>query len=199
MITFGLTGGIATGKSTVTKTLRAENIPMVDADIVAREVVVPGSVGLKMILDQFGPEYLAEDGTLDRSKLASTVFSSRDNLIKIGRILNPLIQTESDRQIEQLHKEYPIVGYDAALICEHGNAFRYRPLIVVSCPPDVQLARLMKRNSVNQADAMARIEAQMPLGQKVALADYVIDTSDTIKYSVEQTMQVITKLRSLLK
>jgi dephospho-CoA kinase len=199
MITFGLTGGIACGKSTVTKTLRAENIPMVDADIVAREVVVPGSVGLKMIVDQFGPEYVAEDGTLDRGKLAATVFSNQENLIKIGLILNPLIQAEADVQIERLHKEYPIVGYDAALICEQGNASRYRPLIVVSCPPDVQLARLMKRNSVSQADAMARIEAQMPLEQKVAMADYVIDTSDTIEHSVEQTMQVITKLRSLLK
>lgn len=198
MITFGLTGGIACGKSTVTKTLRDNHIPMVDADIIAREVVVPGSQGLSLIVDNFGPEYVAEDGTLDRAKLAKTVFASPNNLVTIGNILNPLIQAEADRQLNQFHQDgYPIVGYDAALICEQGNAARYRPLVVVSCPPEIQLARLMKRNAVSREDAMSRIEAQMSLPQKVAMADYVIDTSGEIEYSVQQTLQLIQNLMFL--
>jgi dephospho-CoA kinase len=198
MITFGLTGGIACGKSTVTKTLRRYDIPVIDADIVAREVVVPGSIGLEMIFCHFGWEYLNKDGSLNRAKLGSLVFRDEKAMSDLNHIMGQLIQDEVDKQIGAAHQVgHKVVGYDAALICEMGNADRYRPLIVVSCPQDTQIARLMKRNNLTHEEALARIKAQMPVEEKIKLADFVVDTSGSVDNSVKQTEEIISKLRSL--
>ena len=198
MITFGLTGGIACGKSTATKTFRAHNIPMVDADIVARQVVEPGTIGLSQIVETFGPKYLKDDGTLDRIALGKLVFFEQSAMDLINKIMAPLINNESQSQIQKLHNEgYEIVGYDAALICEMGNAHKYKPLVVVSCPLETQVSRLISRNNFTREEAMARIDAQMLLQRKVEMADYVIDTSMSIKYSVLQTEIVIYELQRL--
>ena len=192
MITFGLTGGIASGKSTVTKTFRAHGIPMVDADIVARQLVEPGTLGLEAVISAFGSEYRQEDGTLDRIGLGKLIFSDRTARHQIDMIMLPLINQESDRQIKKLHEDgLLIVGYDAALICEMGNAEKFRPLIVVHCPRDTQLARLMSRNNLTAAEAVSRIEAQMPVEKKLALANYSVDTSGTVEYSIKQTEKII--------
>lgn len=197
MITFGLTGGIACGKSTVTKTFRANNIPMVDADIVARQVVEPGTYGLSVIVRTFGKEYLNADGTLYRTKLGKLVFDDNAARRVLDKIMAPLITTESQTQLASLHSQGNyIVGYDAALICEMGNSEKFRPLIVVHCPRDAQVSRLMSRNNLTRAEAMARIEAQMPLEKKVRLADYQIDTSGTIEQSISQTEIIIHNLRA---
>ena len=196
MITFGLTGGIACGKSTVTKTFRAEGIPMVDADIVARQVVEPGKYGLELIIKEFGSDYLNTDGTLNRVALGSLVFANQDAMHKINKIMMPLINEESAFQIAKLHSEgNRIVGYDAALICEMGNAEKYRPLIVVQCPRHIQIQRLMSRNQLTEAEAVARIEAQMSVDDKVKMADHVIDTSGSIDDSVKQTKNIVHRLR----
>lgn len=198
MITFGLTGGIASGKSTVTKTLRAAGIPIVDADIVARQVVEVGTPGWGMVRAMFGTEYLNEDDTLNRTKLAALVFSDKQALYNMNAIMTPLINAESTAQIKKLHDGgAPLVGYDAALICEMGNSEKYRPLIVVHCPRDTQLARLMSRNSLTRDEAMARIEAQMPVEKKMALADYLIDTSGTVEESINQTKRIIEILNGI--
>ncbi len=195
MITFGLTGGIACGKSTVTKTFRAHNIPMVDADIVARQVVEPGSYGMALIGLELGEDLILSKGVLDREALGKLVFSDKEAMHKLNAIMGPLIQKESALQLEQLHNEgNQIVGYDAALICEMGHADMYRPLIVVSCPIDVQMARLMKRNNFTQEEALARIEAQMPLAKKIEMSNFVIDTSGSIEDSIAQTEKVIDQL-----
>lgn len=197
MITFGLTGGIASGKSTVTKTFLAAGIPMVDADVVARQVVEPGTVGLHALVCAFGKEYLQADGTLDRVKLGTLVFSSKVELNRVNEIMMPLIAEESAAQIKKLHGAgHLIVGYDAALICEMGNSEKFRPLIVVHCPRDMQLARLMSRNNLTEAEAVARIEAQMPVEKKLALANYSIDTSGTIENSIKQTKNIIQIFRN---
>lgn len=201
MITFGLTGGIACGKSTVTKTLRKHGIPIVDADIIARQVVDVGTHGYFSVLKAFGKEFFHDDGTLNRVALGNLVFSEKTALKKINDIMAPLIQDEAYRQIQRwfLYLDGQgkdlIVGYDAALICEMGNAKKYRPLIVVSCPQDMQLQRLMSRNSLTREQAMARINAQMPVADKAAMADYVVDTSSTIEYSVLQTEEIIKQLK----
>jgi len=188
MITFGLTGNIAMGKSTVTKTFLSHNIPMVDADLVARQVVKPGTYGLALIKKHFGLEYLQEDGTLDRTKLGALVFADPVARRSLDNIMLPLITTEANFQLQKLHSEgHYIVGYDAALICEMGQADNFRPLIVVQCLPEIQLERLMNRNNLTQAEAMNRIESQMPVDKKVAMADYVIDTSTTKDVSISQT------------
>lgn len=192
MITFGLTGGIACGKSTVTKTMRAEGCAIVDADIVARQVVEVGTPGLKAVIETFGPEYLQEDGTLNRTKLGALVFFDKVAMDKINKLMYPLINNEAVTQIKKLHDEgQRVVGYDAALICEQGNTELYRPLVVVECREDTQIARLMSRNTLTRAEAVARIEAQMPVQQKVAMADFVINTDGTIEESIQQTKKVI--------
>lgn len=201
---FGLTGGIATGKSTVSKTFLKYGIPMVDADIVARQVVEPGTPGLMAIVDAFGKEMLLADGTLNRPKMAEQVFSNPDLQLrarlmdKLNSIMSPLVQEESARQLKKLSDEgHQLVGYDAALICEMGNADRYRPLIVVYCPADVQLQRLMSRNSLTHERAMDMISAQMPADTKAWLADRVIYTDGTIEQSVLQTQHCIDWLKRI--
>ena len=197
MITFGLTGGIASGKSTVTKTFRSEGIPIVDADIVARQVVEPGTPGLQNVINAFGTDFLQSDGTLNRTALGALVFADREARNLINEIMYPLINDESAAQIKKMHASgHVLVGYDAALICEMGNAKKYRPLIVVHCPQDTQIARLMSRNSLTRDEAMARISAQMPVEKKMALADYLIDTSGTVENSVNQTKKIIEILRN---
>jgi len=191
MITFGLTGGIAVGKSTVTKTFRANGIPIVDADVVAREMVVKESFGWGMIRAMFGHEYLNEDETINRSKLGKLVFSDKKAMYNLNAIMAPIIEAESNRQIKELHKEHDIVGYDAALIIENGNADKYRPLIVVGCSKENQLARLMVRNGLTEAEAMDRIAAQMPFDKKEEFADFVINTDGSIENSFNRTLEII--------
>jgi len=197
MITFGLTGGIASGKSTVTKTFRSVGIPMVDADIVARQVVEPGTHGLETVIKAFGTDFLQSDGTLNRTALGALVFANEEARHLINKIMYPLINDESSAQIKKLHEDgHVLVGYDAALICEMGNAKKYRPLIVVHCPRVTQIERLMSRNSLTHAEAMARIEAQMPVEKKMELADYLIDTSGTVENSINQTKNIIEILKN---
>lgn len=197
MITFGLTGGIASGKSTVTKTFRAHGIPMVDADIVARQVVEPGTYGLHQVIGAFGTQYLQADGTLDRIGLGKHIFANKEARNLIDKIMLPLISAESAVQLKKLHEEgHVIVGYDAALICEMGDSEKFSPLICVHCSRDTQVDRLMSRNNLTRAEALLRIEAQMPVEKKMALADYTIDTSGTIEYSIKQTENIIQSFRS---
>lgn len=196
MITFGLTGGIACGKSTVTKTFRYLGIPMVDADIVARQVVEPGTPGLETVIKSFGKEYLQDDGTLDRIKLGKLVFSDKESLRLIDEIMLPLINTEATAQLKKLETAgHLIAGYDAALICEMGNSEKFRPLIVVHCPQDTQIERLMSRNNLTREDALLRINAQMPVAKKIAMSDYDIDTSGTVEESKLQTKRIAYGLR----
>jgi dephospho-CoA kinase len=202
MITFGLTGGIASGKSTVSKTFQKHGIPMVDADVVARQVVEPGHYGLDGIVDLFGHDILLGDGTLNRIKLGELVFSNPDMTLRttsmaaLNSLMAPLITQESARQLSKLHDEgHPIVGYDAALICEMGNADKYRPLIVVACSRAAQVARLMSRNSLTREQAMDRISAQMPVEQRAKMANFVIHTEGSIEDSIKQTEACITLLK----
>jgi dephospho-CoA kinase len=202
MITFGLTGGIACGKSTVTKTFRKHGIPLVDADLVARQVVEPGTSGYFQVLSAFGADFFNEDMTLNRTKLGELVFNDSASMKKINDIMGPLIHDEAYWQMNRwLHylrdnNKPTIVGYDAALICEQGNYRRFKPLIVVSCPKEIQLARLMKRNTLTKEQAEARINAQMSVEEKVKFADFVIDTSREIEYSVLQTEAIIKHLKA---
>jgi dephospho-CoA kinase len=196
MITFGLTGGIACGKSTVTRTFRANGIPMVDADIVARQVVEVGTAGWFLIRKNFGQEYLNEDQTLNRTKLGALVFSDTQARERLDHLMMPLVTDEAMAQIKKLHEEgHEIVGYDAALICEMGHADLYRPLVVVVCTPEIQLERLMRRNSLTKVESMSRVNAQMAMGVKADMADYVIETSGPIENSILQTEVVLYEIR----
>ncbi len=118
---------------------------------------------------------------------------------ELNAIMGPLIDEESEYQIKQAHKTNNIVVYDAALIIESGHSTRYNPLIVVSCPIDIQLTRLMKRNSLTRDEAMARISSQIPTEEKIKFADFVIDSSDTIESSIKQTETIIGYLKGETK
>jgi dephospho-CoA kinase len=200
MIVFGLTGGIASGKSTVTKTFRRIGVPIIDADQIARDVVVPGSKGLQQIVDEFSPLMLLPDGTLNRKRLGTLVFLYPDSMGKLNKIMSPLIQEESERQVQRAYQDgHEVIGYDAALIFEMGNAERYDPIIVVHCSPENQLGRLMKRNDLTESEAVARISAQMPVAEKIKRADWTINTDGSVEQSIKQTETIFLCLRNKLR
>jgi len=150
---FGLTGGIASGKSTVAARLRARGVPVIDADEVAREVVAPGTVGLRALVDAFGGGIVGADGALDRKALARVAFSNDGARKRLNAITHPLIaQRTAARAAELAASGEPLVCYEAALLVENGVADAFRPLVVVACPEDVQLARLRSRDGASVED-----------------------------------------------
>lgn len=177
----GLTGGIACGKTTVARMLTARGAIVVDADQVARDVVRPGSEGLRAIASSFGEAVLRDDGSLDRTRLGSLVFGDPEARRRLEDITHPLIAKLSmERLANALSSGAPLVVYDAALLVESGRADQFRPLVVVKTTRDTQIQRVMNRDGVNQAEAEARLASQMDIEAKAALADHVIDNSATL-------------------
>jgi len=184
---FGLTGGIASGKSTAAARFRARGVPVIDADELAREVVAPQSDGLREVVAEFGPEVLAADGGLDRKAVARLVFADAAARKRLEGITHPRITGLSMQRAAALaERGEPLACYEAALIVENGAADAFRPLVVVACPEDVQVARVRARDGATADEARARIRAQKPLAEKVALADFVIDTSGTLAQGTER-------------
>lgn len=173
MKVFGLTGGIASGKSTVAAVFRAEGVPVIDADEVAREVVMPGEPALAAIVEAFGNEILLADGTLDRKRLGAVVFEDDAKRARLNAIVHPAIAQRSAAHFARLSNE-PLVCYDAALIVERGLAAGFRPLVVVAAPRALQRVRLMARDGITEAEADARLDAQAPVEAKIAAADIVV-------------------------
>lgn len=175
-ILVGLTGGIACGKSTVSAMLAERGAIVVDADRVSRAVVEPGSPGLAAVIEAFGPEYRAADGSLKRAALGRLVFQDPSARQRLNAILHPRMATvTAERIAAALASAPPMVVYDAALLIEMGQADRFRPLVVVQVTPETQMQRLRARDGLTEAEARARIASQMPVAEKVAQADHVID------------------------
>ncbi len=196
MILFGLTGGLASGKSTVAARLRALGVPVIDADQIAREVVAPGTPGLAAVAAAFGPSVLLPDGSLDRAAVAERVFNDPAERRRLNGILHPLIGAESARRVAELTAQgEPIACYEAALLVENGIADAFRPLVVVAVPKDVQIARAMARDQATKDQARARITAQLPLSAKVAAADYVIDNGGSREATERRTDEVLEEIR----
>jgi dephospho-CoA kinase len=192
---FGLTGGIASGKSTVAQRLRARRLPVVDADELAREVVQPGSEGLRALVRAFGNGVLLPDGSLDRPGLARVAFASDEARARLNAITHPLIALRARERGAELeaHGE-PLACYEAALLVENGLADAFRPLVVVACPEQMQLARIRARGAIALEDALARIRAQKPLAEKVAAADFVIDTTGSLEENARRTDDVLREI-----
>lgn len=181
---FGLTGGIASGKSTVGARLRARGLAVIDADALAREIVEPGTEGLREVVRVFGSRVVDANGALDRQALARIVFSDDDCRRELNAITHPRIMQRMLDQAATLGRAgEPLACFEAALLVENNLADSFRPLVVVSCSEELQLDRIVARGGGSRDEARARVRAQKPLAAKVALADYVIDTSGALEQS----------------
>ncbi|MFL6336925.1 MAG: dephospho-CoA kinase [Pyrinomonadaceae bacterium] len=199
MLRVGLTGSIAVGKSYVSGVLLELGCRLVDADVLARRVVEPGSEGLRRIVEAFGEWVVRPDGTLDRPGMSAVIFKDGAKRELINSLLHPLVIAEQDELLRQWEREDPrgIGVVDAALLIESGGHGRFDKLVVVHCRPEVQLERLMRRNGYSREEAAARIAAQMPQGEKLRYADFKIDTSGSFEETRRQTEEVYAELREL--
>lgn len=171
----GLTGGIASGKSTVGRLFRQLGATVIDADEVAREVVERGSEGLAEIVEAFGEGVLADDGTLDRKKLAALVFDDADARKRLERITHPRIMARSMQLMAAAaSRGEPLAIYEATLLVENGSYKMLQALVVVASSAENQVKRVAARDGIDEAGARARMAAQMPLEKKLEVADYVI-------------------------
>jgi dephospho-CoA kinase len=180
MLKVGLTGSIAVGKSFVVECFRELGCSVLDADQTAREVVEPGTVGLKRVINEFGTDLLRPNGELDRKKLGAIVFADKKKRDLLNSIVHPLVIEEQDRWLEERERRGPngIAIVDAALMIESGGYKRFDLIIVVWCETAIQLHRLMARDGLSEADARKRISSQMPQEEKKRYADRLIDTSN---------------------
>jgi dephospho-CoA kinase len=199
MLRVGLTGSIAVGKSFVSGLLAEMGCRVVDADVLARRVVEPGAEGLRGVVEAFGAGVLRSDGALDRARLGAIVFADEGKRQLLNSILHPLIIAEQDELMRGWEREDPrgVAVVDAALLIESGGYRRFDRLIVVHCRPEVQLERLMRRNSLTREEAAARVAAQMPQEEKLRHADFRIDTSEGFEDTRGQTAEVYAELRRL--
>jgi dephospho-CoA kinase len=199
MLRVGLTGGIASGKSTVARIFRELGASVLDADRIAREIVPPGSAALARIVRAFGKEMLGPDGTLNRAALAAVVFANEGKRRVLEGILHPLILDEIDRRIEKLARDDPggVVVVEAALILELGRQTEFDALVVVWAEEEQQRRRLMKRDNLSAEDVDQRLGAQMPLAEKRRRAQFVVDNSGDPAGCRKDAERVFGELRRL--
>ncbi len=186
----GLTGGIASGKSTVSAYLAQNGALIIDADLIARQVVAKKSSGLKQIVAKFGEEILTASGELDRKKLGKLVFSNKDLLKNLTDITGPLIRAEILREIEAAKKaQVKLVVLDIPLLFETGYQTLCDKVMVVTIPSEVQLERVMKRDNLSAAEARKRIANQLPASKRNELADVLIDNSKSVAETYQQVLK----------
>jgi dephospho-CoA kinase len=187
----GLTGGLATGKSTVSDVLRGLGCVVLDADVLAREVVEPGEPALAAIAAEFGPDVLRADGTLDRKRLGAIVFADPTRRRRVEAITHPAIRERFLARLAELEAQdfAGIVVWDAPVMIESGGYQAMDRLVVVVTDPATQRARAFARDG-DAADAERKIASQMPLAEKAKLADYVIDNSGDRAATESRTREV---------
>ena len=191
-VLFGLTGGLASGKSSVAARWKARGLAIIDADVMAREIVAPGTSGLSDIVAAFGPQVLLPDGSLDRKKVAAIVFADPEARKKLELITHPRIAAGMLRRAGELEAaDEPLGCYEAPLLVERGFADLCRPLVVVAVDESTQIARAMARDKLSEDEVRARLNAQLPLSAKVATADYVIDNSGDVGTLVSKADDVL--------
>jgi dephospho-CoA kinase len=197
----GLTGSIAVGKSFVCEAFRELGCHVLDADKTAREVVEPGTEGLRQVTEEFGEEILGPAGELDRKKLGAIVFGDESKRQLLNSIVHPLVIEKQNEWLAERELEDPggVAIVDAALMIESGGYKRFDKLIVVWCKPDIQLSRLMSRDGLSRRAAEDRISAQMAQDEKKSYADILIDTSNGFDDTRRQVVETFTSLRHLNK
>ena len=206
MLRAGLTGGIATGKTTVAAILRELGCHMLDADKIAHHLIEPGAAAYEDVVREFGRGILTADGRVDRKKLGDVVFADPARLARLNAIVHPRVLETQDRELDAIERadSHAIAIVEAALLIEAGYAPRLDCLVVTWCTSEQQLARLTRQDSDRIAgrgltleQARQRIAAQMPNEEKRRMADEVIDCSGSLEYTREQVVALVAKLRSL--
>jgi len=178
---FGLTGGFASGKSTVARRFAARGLPVLDADQLAREVVTPGSAGLRAVSEAFGAEVVDAGGNLDRKALGARIFGDDDARRRLESILHPRIHALMEAKKDELERAGELVAcYEAPLLVEVGLAEELRPLVVVTAAHEEQIRRAKARDGLSEAAIEARLSAQLPLAAKLLTADIVIENSASL-------------------
>lgn len=197
MLLVGLTGNIASGKSTVARLLKDHGADLIDADILAREAVLPGTPALERIARRWGNEMLNPDGTLDRAALRQRVFSDHDELEALNAIVHPEVQRLREEQLaEARERGEQIVVCDIPLLFERGLADEFDTVVLVDAPRPLRLERLVRDRSLHEAEAMQMIAAQMPAELKRARADHVIENAGTLAELEERVNELWTALRT---
>lgn len=198
MLKVGLTGGIATGKSHVLSVFQALGCHVIDADLIARQVVAPGQPALSELVTEFGPQVLDATGHLDRFYLANLVFQDEQKRARLNAIVHPRVIQEIARQYSAYEQSDPdgIVIVDGALIIETGLHTTFDVLIVTDCDPQQQLNRLIARDQLSAEAALSRIRAQMPAAEKKKYADFVIDTSGSFEHTRQQVEHIYRQLQA---
>ncbi|MFQ6070343.1 MAG: dephospho-CoA kinase [Candidatus Aminicenantales bacterium] len=196
MLIVALTGGIATGKSIVARTLENLGCYIHPADSIAHQLMEPDKPAWKKIVEHFGEEILNPDRTVNRAMLASIIFRSREKRKFLNALIHPLVLEEKRKTISALRKEgkYNIFVSEAALTIESGFSRFFDRIIVTYCREEEQIKRLKERDGLSRKEALQRIKAQMPTLEKVKFADYTIDTSGPLLNSIEQTERVYRQL-----
>jgi dephospho-CoA kinase len=181
----GLTGGIGSGKSTIARRLAEHGAHIIDADLVAREVVEPGTSTLAEIVSLFGSHILTSDGSLNRGVLGEIAFNDPDKLIKLNSIVHPAVHARTKELFSQAPAD-SVVIYDVPLLVETRNEYVFDEIIVASAPVSVRIERLMEHRGMMESEATARIQSQAPEEERLKIASYVIDTSGDISHTYSQ-------------
>ncbi|NUP10349.1 MAG: dephospho-CoA kinase [Polyangiaceae bacterium] len=196
MRVFGLTGGIASGKTTVARRIEERGVPVVYADQLARDAVAKGSDGLAAIVATFGDDVLLPNGELDRRALGARTFGDKAMLAKLNAIVHPRVGALALEAFSALAtKGHALVCYEVPLLVENGLADMFRPVVVVAASHARQLERTLRRDNLSEEEARARIASQRPLEEKVAVADFVIENDGTLEQLLERTDEVLAAVR----
>lgn len=191
-----LTGGIATGKSYVATRLTEAGVPVVDADVLAREAVAPGTPGLAAVRARFGEAVIGPDGRLDRKRVADLVFTNAAARRDLEQIIHPAVRASIEAFFAGLAPETPFAVADIPLLFETGRARDFDAVVVAACPRALQVERVMARDAASREDAERRMAAQWPIDDKVPLADYVIWTGVSAAETDWQVAHLVAVLRA---
>ncbi|HTC33004.1 MAG TPA: dephospho-CoA kinase [Bryobacteraceae bacterium] len=199
MLRVGLTGGLASGKSFVGHALAELGCYLIEADKLGHEVMQQGAEAYDAIVQEFGGGILDPNGQIDRRKLSALVWDHPERLEKLNSFVHPAVWAREERRMDEIAQADPhaIAVVEAAILVETGSYKRFDKLIVVTCTAEQQMERAMKRGSYSKEEVLSRISRQLPLADKVRVADYVIDTSGSKESTLEQVRAVYETLRSL--
>jgi dephospho-CoA kinase len=199
MLKVGLTGGLASGKSFIGRALESMGAKVIRADELGHRAIEPGGPAYEAVISEFGSGILNEDSTIDRRKLAGLVFPHPERLAKLNDLIHPHVFRMEEELTGRYGAEDPraIVVVEAAIMIETGSHGRYEKLIVAVCPRELQIGRAMRRDGITREEAEARLARQLPLEEKVRMADFVIDTSESKEETLERTREVYERLRAM--